>query len=662
MDTAAPPTLLFRRRSTLDRLRLDPALEIGAGGEAVVYGLPGDDSLVAKLYHDPGIDRARKLAAMVTHPPAMPAGTAIAWPADVLLAERGGFAGFLMPRAEGPRVFEFYNPVSRRATAPRFHAGLLHRAGRNLAAAFHALHAAGYVVGDVNESNLLVHPGDAAVTLVDADSLQVRDGEGVFRSRVGKPEFTPPELLGVDFGQVDRTPAHDRFGLAVLLYLLLMEGTHPFAARMEATAEAVPVEERIRAGLFPHASPDDDCRPPRLSPPFEALHPPLRELFLRAFVAGHADPAARPSCEEWRDALEAAEAVLEVCSANPLHRFAPHLYSCPWCSRRALLGGRDPFPRDADAAPRPRPQRARAPSAAPAAGAHAPPPGAAPVVTPYGTRVTFAPPPGVPAPGQAVGPMGMMRRSGPPAPDVFGSSGLLNPLVIVGPAAILTFTGGTLGFISMMVAFAAVIALISFAWKNVRAATVALAIAATVFTATLASLAYAAATVPTPPPAQLTTPAAAPEAGATGALAALADPLSVRNVDDFMVGELASTPIREHDFASGGAAAPARPDDPSVDVRLLDRWPRLRNQHEAARALAGAYAAFAPDFARPDTAMIWLRVETDGSVAQRQVIRASTPEMEDAARVAAGDLRFEPGAKDGVAHAAWVVMRFVIVP
>jgi len=198
---------------------------------------------------------------MVTHPPTKPAGTALAWPSDVLLAERGGFAGFLMPRADGPRVFEFYNPVTRRATAPGFHAGLLHRAGRNLAAAFHALHDAGYVVGDVNESNLLVSPADASVTLVDADSLQVRDEErgDVFRSRVGKPEFTPPELLGMDFGEVNRTPEHDRFGLAVLLFLLLMEGTHPFAARMDAREEALPVEERIRQGLFPHARADDAC-------------------------------------------------------------------------------------------------------------------------------------------------------------------------------------------------------------------------------------------------------------------------------------------------------------------------------------------------------------------------------------------------------------------
>ncbi|HEU4561459.1 MAG TPA: hypothetical protein VFS20_26635, partial [Longimicrobium sp.] len=207
MDTLAPVILAFRRRATLERLVLDADLEIGAGGEAVVYEVPGDPALVAKVYYQPTIERARKLTLMLANPPRMPAGTSIAWPADLLLDPRG-FAGFVMPRAEGPRLFEFYNPVSRRATAAAFHFGMLHRAGRNLAAAFDALHAAGYLVGDVNESNILVHPADASVTLVDADSFQVRDPEAgtIFRSRVGKAEFTPPELQGVSFTDVDRAP------------------------------------------------------------------------------------------------------------------------------------------------------------------------------------------------------------------------------------------------------------------------------------------------------------------------------------------------------------------------------------------------------------------------------------------------------------------------
>ncbi|HEX2205065.1 MAG TPA: TonB family protein [Longimicrobium sp.] len=357
----AAPAPLVRRRSTNETIALDPALELGVGGEAHVFALPGGGGKVAKLYHRPTLDRARKLARMIEAPPELPPGgaAALAWPEDLLTDARGRFVGFLMPFAAGARVFELYNPVTRRKEAPLFHWGLLHRAGASLAAAFDALHARGYVVGDVNESNILVSPA-GTVTLVDTDSFQVRDGQGVLhRSHVGKAEFTAPELQGMSFAEVDRSAEHDRFGLAVLLFLLLMEGTHPYAARFEGAEEAPPVEERIRAGLFPHAE-GAGARPPRLAPPFGTLPPELRALFVTAFVDGHADPSVRPTAAEWRAALEFAEGSLAVCAANGQHRYAAHLGAlCPWCHRTRLLRGRDPFPateaeaRRTDAAPLP---------------------------------------------------------------------------------------------------------------------------------------------------------------------------------------------------------------------------------------------------------------------------------------------------------------------
>ncbi|HLL82783.1 MAG TPA: TonB family protein [Longimicrobium sp.] len=384
-----PPIPLLRARGVT--LRLDPSLELGAGGEARVFALPGDAERVVKVFRHPTPERARKIARMIAAPPVLgpdPEGAVrLAWPQEGVVDEEGRPVGFLMPRAEGPRIFEFYNPVTRRTRAPLFHYGLLHRAGANLAAAFAALHERGYVVGDVNESNILVAP-DGAVTLVDTDGFQVPDPAtgAVYRSRVGRPEFTAPELQGVPFGAVDRTPEQDRFGLAVLLFLLLMEGTHPFAVRMAGGAEPEPLEERLRAGMFPYASerPGRTATPPRLALPFEVLHPMVRELFVRCFVDGHQDPAARPDAETWRASLREAEEELRRCDVNPQHRFGAHLGICPWCERARLLRGRDPFPATAEAASRvgtriPRPAPPPVPAAAPAPRPRRPAPPAAPL-------------------------------------------------------------------------------------------------------------------------------------------------------------------------------------------------------------------------------------------------------------------------------------------
>jgi hypothetical protein len=331
----------------------DPGEELGAGGQARVVGVSGHPELVAKLYHAPGDAHARKLRVMLAHPPvAASAGgsgdagrPALVWPADVLRDPQGRTVGLLMPRVTGmQRAFELYNPATRRIRSPHFDYARLHRTARNVAAAFDALHAAGYVVGDANESNVLVD-GDGNVTVIDTDSFQVRDPAtgDVFRCPVGRPEFAPPELQGRTLSEVDRTPEHDNFALGVLVFQLLMEGTHPFAGQYAGPGDPPAIPERIARGLFPY-TPGGELKPPRNAPPLELLHPLVRGAVRRCFEVGHADPAARPRPGDWIVALDAAIAGLVTCGANAAHVHGAHLAACPWCQRAAALGGRDPFP------------------------------------------------------------------------------------------------------------------------------------------------------------------------------------------------------------------------------------------------------------------------------------------------------------------------------
>jgi|GEM_PF-855239 len=670
MDTLAPPVALaFRRRSTLERLVLDAALEIGAGGEAVVYEVPGDDARVAKVYHQPTIDRARKLTLMLANPPRMPEGTAIAWPADLLMGA-AGFAGFLMPRAEGPRLFEFYNPVTRRATAPAFHFGKMHRAGRNLAAAFHALHAAGYVVGDVNESNLLVSPHDAGVTLVDADSMQVRDAAAgtVFRSRVGKAEFTPPELQGVSFDEVDRAPEHDRFGLGVLLFLLLMEGTHPFAARMVPGEDAPPVEERIRLGHFPHARENDDCHPPRMSPRFDTLHPELRALFVRCFVQGHADPSARPSPAEWQTALEAAEAELAECAANPQHRHAPHLEACPWCERAALLGGRDPFPAGAVHAPteaKPR-QRVRA-VRVPDAFASAPPPKPTTPAIKFGGQAPLQPPS-----------LSRVPTASPPL-AVFGPSGVRNPLVFA-LAGLTAFAAGhgavaALGFVMLL---AGGLMTLTSEFRHVRAFTLFVALLVSLCVAWVAGIGWSSADGDDRPGSVLrdlgsddgSSPVLPLPGGVEVAPVPDAPPEVVsesaeRGMMDVQVADLYSAPVDGATFDPGPLPG-ARPSEPGelADGTSVDHLPSLQNEAQASRALAAFYRGGTRRDAERDTALLWLHVGADGRVTPdgHQLVTSTTSQAAIAAIAAVPYLRYRPATKDGAPVGVWITQRMVIVP
>jgi DNA-binding helix-hairpin-helix protein with protein kinase domain len=331
---------------------------IARGGEASIMTVPANPRVLAKIYHQPTDERAEKLAVMIERPPAtlhrLPALT-VAWPLRRIAApDSRRVIGFLMPRvpAATPAAM-LHNMKSRLVANPRFTWRYLVRAATNLAAVVEALHAAGCVMGDVNDQGVLVSD-TALVTLVDCDSFQIADPETgrVFRSTVGTGAFTPPELAGCRFDGVDRTPDHDRFGLAVVIYQFLM-GCHPFQVTVEQAGpiekidgdkgddpvEVAALEDAIRQGLY--ADSNDTVEPPPMSPPLALLPDSTRALFRAAFapLAG-----SRPTAASWARELWTLERDLNVCAQNANHLFPRHLTACPWCDRIERLGGRDPFP------------------------------------------------------------------------------------------------------------------------------------------------------------------------------------------------------------------------------------------------------------------------------------------------------------------------------
>jgi len=344
-----------KRKSNGQLITLGP--EIARGGEGTIHDFPPDSSLVAKVYHAAKLKDidSDKLHLMVVNPPDDSVKenhgcVSIAWPIDLLLSINGSqqIIGFLMPRVPMHQVrpiHDYYNPQIRREKKLGFNYFYLHRTARNLAGAMSALHAKQYVIGDVNQSNILVY-NRAIVTLVDTDSFQVRDFQQgkVYRCWVGKPEYIPPELQGKKLADYDRTPEHDLFGLGVLIFQLLMEGVHPFAGVYQGNEDPPPTQKRILAGHFPYGTKKVPYGWAPGAPPFEVLHPRLRHLLVCCFEDGHSKPQARPDARTWMMALDEAQKALVSCRVNSEHKYGGHLNNCPWCERKNQLNGRDPFP------------------------------------------------------------------------------------------------------------------------------------------------------------------------------------------------------------------------------------------------------------------------------------------------------------------------------
>lgn len=320
---------VVRRARTGDMLRLEPSVTHGRGGEAVIIGVAGTPSLVAKVYHRDRlsaralIEREAKVRAMLAAVPACrEPRPSVAWPVDLLHDDRSGkFVGFLMPRVSGGLLWhQLADPIDRLRLASGVSFDFLLATAANLCDAVAAVHAAGHVVGDVNPNNAIVHR-DALVTLVDADSFQVATPGGRFPCPAGMPPYVAPEVVAAagprgDYAAVARTPASDVWAVAVLLHELLTGGADPTVPRTQA-----PV---------PQAAPEPH--------PADALSPDLRALFVRCFGGGHSTPGARPTTAEWARVCRAAAQDLVTCRIAPSHRHGRHLLTCPHCSGREATG------------------------------------------------------------------------------------------------------------------------------------------------------------------------------------------------------------------------------------------------------------------------------------------------------------------------------------
>lgn len=307
--------------------------EVARGGEGAILEVTHAPNFVAKIYHTSvGREKVAKLAAMARL--AMPELLRVAaWPTSTLHDAPGGaVVGILMPRISAHReIHQLYSPAQRKLHFPKARWDFLAHVALNCAAAFETVHHCGHVVGDVNQSGVLVSER-GTVHLIDCDSFQVRCNGEFFPCVVGVPEYTPPELQGHAFRGVERTKNHDAFGLALLIFHLLFMGRHPFAGRFHGAGD-MPIERAIAEGRFafgPLASSRQMTEPPH-SLPLTALPDLLVTMFERAFALPSAG-VTRPTSTEWREGMLGLRSNLTPCLNDRGHVYPGILARCPWCS------------------------------------------------------------------------------------------------------------------------------------------------------------------------------------------------------------------------------------------------------------------------------------------------------------------------------------------
>lgn len=297
---------------------------VGRGGEGEVFVLADRPDQAIKLYGRPDDRRREKIEAMVA------AGLStrsdlVAFPLAVVQGPGGAFAGFAMRMVRGHKpLFELYAPGARKVAFPDADYRFLVRAAANVAVAVAKVHEAGAVVGDINHSGILVSD-KATAALIDADSFQF--GER-YLCRVGVPEYTPPELQSRRLDGIVRTPEHDAFGLAIVVFQLLFMGRHPFVGRYRGSGD-MPIERAIAEHRFVYSTKGrSDMSPPPGTARLQDFPDEIGAMFEAAFGS---NPSARPRAPRWTEALRRLEGGLSRCSQNDIHYFPSAAGGCSWC-------------------------------------------------------------------------------------------------------------------------------------------------------------------------------------------------------------------------------------------------------------------------------------------------------------------------------------------
>ncbi|MGH9184240.1 MAG: protein kinase domain-containing protein, partial [Acidimicrobiales bacterium] len=201
---------------------------------------------------------------------------------------------------------------------------------------FLALHARGLCYRDISFGNVFLDPTTGDALICDNDNAGI---DGSSRALVrGTPKFMAPEIVR---GEADPSKRTDQYSLAVLLFYLLFVG-HPLEGDRTENELADRVAHFRFYGYEPRFCFDPDDESNR---PVPGLHDHVvllwhsapdfvRDLFVRCFTRGLAEPKSRVGDSEWCDAMMRLRDGMVRCDRCGLVHYRPagaDLAVCPGC-------------------------------------------------------------------------------------------------------------------------------------------------------------------------------------------------------------------------------------------------------------------------------------------------------------------------------------------
>lgn len=297
--------------------------EIDYRSESIIFPLNEEKNKAVRIFSSSkqNLDKLEyKVEAMIKNIPSYDSshqGFSLAWPSSIAKSfEEDQFIGYKFPLPMTETSQDILEAADKLSSNNKDHfysnTGLLNRLlqsfrntkdhkqptryqiALNLAQLVSAVHQQNHAFGKLHPDKFLVDQTNVYAT--DCVELHVEGPEGTFDGKPPSPDYTPPEDSVNDLIEFKKS---DVFGLAILIFQIVMEGFHPFEAQGSAATEGS-YEKMIETNDFPYRDPQSGkLEPPAEAPAYDRLPKVLREKFDQTFIEGKLNPDIRPSAADW---------------------------------------------------------------------------------------------------------------------------------------------------------------------------------------------------------------------------------------------------------------------------------------------------------------------------------------------------------------------------
>lgn len=293
---------------------------LGEGGQGEVFSVEGEPELVIKrffprvLADDQDQKLRRKVTALQEKQLERLVPTA-AWPRFSVYSQAREWCGYAMRRVEGLALHPagLLNPRRLQQRYPAIQRPQLAALALQFLRTVLLLEKEGVQIGDYNHNNFRYDPVRQELGFIDTDAFQVRHQGSIYVCPVTAAELTPPEFLNEVVKWNWRNPENEIFSVAIITFLILMPGKHPFESRQADECS----ENLLRPDGFPYRPASGRSGPPTGRVPqgiwetvWYDFPPALQQRFTAIFLNGHAHPKKRGTVamlvravEEYADGL-----------------------------------------------------------------------------------------------------------------------------------------------------------------------------------------------------------------------------------------------------------------------------------------------------------------------------------------------------------------------